>query len=419
MMVAHRRAGKTVSAVNDLIEKATYNPREAPRYGYIGPLLKQAKQIAWEYLKRFSAPFAPYINESELYVELRALPNSPRITIYGADNPDSFRGLYFDGVVLDEFGNIRQSIWKEILLPALIDRRGWAVFMGTPNGPNHFRDMWYEAEKKRDTWGKLFLPVSLTRLIPQEELDLLRGEMDPEEYAQEMECSFEASVRGAVYARQMEVVQEEQRIGDFPLQKDLQTHAVLDLGWRDDTTIIFYQERPDGIVVGRAQHDSLKPISHYIDEINSFYARTGNRRGEVYLPHDAKAKSLQTGKSIIEQFLGARLKPKLVPELDLMDGIAAARKLFPSVYFHEPETQDLVLALKSYRYKYDEEKKIYLGEPVHDWSSHYADDFRYMALVTQRPQAQKGVVNPVARAVHYGFALKDIWDCGPRRSTRL
>lgn len=428
LLVAHRRCGKTVAAVNDLIEKAAYNPREAPRYAYIAPFLKQAKQIAWEYLKRFSAPYDPKINESELWVELTALPNSPRITIYGADNPDSFRGLYFDGVVLDEFGNIRYSIWKEILLPALIDRQGWAVFMGTPNGPNHFRDMWYDADSKKDTWGKLFLPVSVTKIIPEDDLAMLRNEMDPEEYAQEMECSFEASVRGAVYARQMEAVVAQGRIGNFPLQPGLPVHCVMDLGWRDDTTMGFWQERPDGIVVGHAMHDNLQPIKHYIDYYNDFFTqRPGLRKGKIWLPHDAKAKSLQTGKSIIDHFRKAQLRPSLVPELDLLDGIAATRLTFPSVYFHEPETQRLVLALKSYHYKYDEEKKVYVKEPVHDWSSHYADKFRYLCLVANPQRAKQSARDTVERVlapedgkgVHYGFALNDIWDLTPRRSARL
>lgn len=421
MMVAHRRAGKTVAAINDLITKALYNPREAPRYAYVAPLLKQAKQIAWEYLKRYAAPYDPKINESELWVELRAKPNSPRITIYGADNPDSFRGLYLDGAVLDEFGNMRESIWREILLPALMDRRGWIVFMGTPNGPNHFRDMWVEAGDLAD-WGRLFLPVSVTKQFSDDELGEMKRIMDPEEYAQEMECSFEASVRGAVYARQIEAVYATNRIGNFPLQKGLPVNVFMDLGWRDDTTMGFVQERPDGLVIGKAYHDNLKPISHYIDYLRAWMASTGHRLGDVYLPHDAKAKSLQTGKAIVDSFRASGMRPKLVTELGLLDGIAATRATFPQMYFHEPDTKDLILALKSYHYKYDEEKKIYLSEPVHDWSSHYADMLRHVAIMSNpKPQTRQRqpIAQPAARALHYGFALNDIWDTGPKRSMRL
>lgn len=427
MMVAHRRAGKTVSAVNDLITKALYNPREAPRYAYIAPLLNQAKQIAWEYLKKFAAPYDPKSNESELYVELKALPNSPRITIYGADNPDAFRGLYFDGAVLDEFGNMRESIWREILLPALMDRDGWIIFMGTPNGPNHFRDMWYKAEGKPG-WARLFLPVSTTRQFSTEQLENMKSIMDPEEYLQEMECSFEASVRGAVYARQMEQTVTAGRIGNFPLQRGLPVHLVMDLGWNDDTTMGFFQERPDGIVVGHSYSDRLKPIQDYIAYAVDFYQSRGHMKGKVHLPHDARAKSLQTGKAIIDHFIkDKRLpRPQIVPNLDLLDGIAATRQTFPLVHFHEPETQGLVLALKSYHYEYDEDKKIYKDTPTHDWSSHYADMFRYLALVANkkavktRAERLENMLAPTpAQGVQYAFALNDIWDLTPQRSSRL
>lgn len=412
MMVAHRRAGKTVSAINDLIEKATYNTREAPRYGYIAPFLKQAKQIAWEYLKKYAAPYDPKINESELYVELRALPNSPRITIYGADNPDSFRGLYFDGVVLDEFGNIDLSVWKQILLPALVDRRGWAVFMGTPNGPNHFRDMWYEAEDKPG-WGRLFLPVSVTKIIPDDELVMMKENMDEEEYAQEMECSFEASVRGAIYARQMEAMEREGRIGDWNAQKGLPVHVVADLGWSDLAVFGFFQERPDGIVVPLVYANNMQPIQHYIKYIKEWFVLTGHIRGKIWLPHDAKAKSLQTGKSIVEQFTAAQLRPNLVPRLEVRDGIDAVRQTFPYLYFNKEGTKSHVLAMKSYHRKYDEKLKVYTDEPVHDWSSHYADMQRYMSMVAKKRAMP--IVKAPARELNYGFSLDDIWDLGPTR----
>lgn len=425
VLVAHRRAGKTVAAVNDLIEKATYNTRENPRYAYIAPFLKQAKQIAWQYLKNFAAPFHPNINESELYVELTALPNKPRITIYGADNPDSFRGLYFDGVVLDEFGNMKGSIWKEVLLPALIDRRGWAVFMGTPNGPNHFRDQYYDA-KKDPSWFHLTLKVTDTHVIDEDDLAEMRKIMDPEEYAQEMLCDFEASVRGAIYARQIEQMNAAGRVGNYPFQLGFPTDVIMDLGIHDDTTMGFAQSRPDGILLGHAHHDNLQPIKHYIDYIKSYWAGTNTevrmgpplRPGQIWLPHDAKAKSLQTGKTIVDHFIKAHLHPKIVPSLDLLDGIAAARLTFPMVYFNEAETEDLVLALKSYHRKYDEDLKRFIDEPVHDWSSHYADMFRYMAIVMNKGQKPRKTMEEILKNIdkkqaHYNVCLNDLWNTAP------
>lgn len=411
ILVAHRRAGKTVAAINDTIEKALYNPRPDPRYGYIAPMYRQAKDIAWLYLKQYAAPFSPQVMESELSVVLRALPNNPKITLYGADNPDAFRGMYFDGVVLDEFGNIKESVWKEVLLPALIDRRGWATFMGTPNGPNHFRDMHYASLEMADRWHNSFLPATVTGVIPQEDLDEMRRIMDPEQFAQEMMCSFEASVRGAIYARQMEEMQEDGRIGDFSsaIEQDQLTHVVLDLGWRDDTAGIFWQDKPDGSLITHAFSANLKPIPFYIAYLLEYWKRKRLRPGQIWLPHDARAKSLQTGRSIVEQFAKSAMKAKIVPELDLMDGIQATRQMFPTTFIHEPECKPLILALKSYHRKYDEDKKVYLDEPVHDWSSHYADAKRYHSLVAQRGRRIDAPPPRSSVLKNYPFSLEDLY----------
>jgi len=439
ILVAHRRAGKTVAAVNDLVEKATYNTREAPRYAYIAPLLKQAKAIAWEYLKRFSAPFDPKISEAELYVELQALPNKPRITIYGADNPDSFRGMYFDGVVLDEFGNMVESTWKEVLLPALVDRRGWAVFMGTPNGPNHFRDMWYKRLEDSD-WFTAMWRVIETNVISEDDLAEMRKIMEEEEYQQEMMCNFEAAVRGAIYARQMEAADAEGRIGEYPIDPVAPVDLTMDLGFKDAVTMGFAQRRFDGILLGASHGDNLKPIRHYIkyakafmlgsnwvdrdvqgagDEMAKVRVGPAYRWGKIYLPHDAKARSLQTGKAIINHFINDSEipKPVIVPKLEVIDGISAVRKTFPIVFINRATNQTFILAAKTYHRKYDEELKRYSDEPVHDWSSDWMDMFRYKCLmmnpkarVQEKKETPRVLPLPVdGRGMNYGFCLEDLW----------
>lgn len=430
VMVAHRRAGKTVAAVNDIVERASYNTREAPRYGYIAPLLKQAKAIAWEYLKKAAEPYSPKISEAELYVELTALPNRPRVTIYGADNPDSFRGLYFDGVILDEFGNMLEVVWKEVLLPALVDRRGWAVFMGTPNGPNHFRDMWYGRQGDPD-WFTAMWRVDQTNLIAEEDLAEMRKIMEPEEYEQEMLCNFEASVRGAIYARQMEVAQAEGRIGNYPMDVNAPVDLTMDLGFKDQSTMGFSQQRFDGILLGASHGDHFQPISHYIRYAMAFWdgsewphddkVREGPKyiRGRIFLPHDAKAKTLQTGKSIIEHFRAAQLRPKMVHQLDVIDGIAAARLTFPRIFVHKPLNETFILAAKTYHRKFDPDLKRYSDEPVHDWASDWMDMFRYLCIMmnpkvleAKKPRTSSRPVEvPTTGGLSYAFCLNDIWNC--------
>ena len=160
-MCCHRRAGKTVACIGDLITRAVYTQKPKAKYAYVGPFRQQAKEIAWEYLKSMSEEVrkgAP--RESDLRITLL---NGSTITIYGADNPDSLRGLYFDGMVIDEYGDCRPSLWGDVLLPTLLDRRGWAVFIGTMRGKNHF---YQTLERARETgsWYHKVLKLSLIHI---------------------------------------------------------------------------------------------------------------------------------------------------------------------------------------------------------------------------------------------------------------
>lgn len=188
-LVCHRRAGKTVASVNDLIRGAALCDKPNPRFAYIAPLYKQAKDVAWTYLKQGVVPLLKYgasIHESELRVDL---PNKGRVKLYGGDNPDSLRGVYFDGVVLDEPAQIDPTLWPEIIRPALADRQGWAVFVGTPKGRNSFYEVWRSA-LKQDSWYTLMLRASETGLLAESELQAAREAMTEQQYNQEFECSF-------------------------------------------------------------------------------------------------------------------------------------------------------------------------------------------------------------------------------------
>lgn len=192
VLVCHRRAGKTVATVNDLIRRAVECSRPAPRYAYIAPLFRQAKDIAWDYLKRYTAPIpGRVVNESELRVDL---PGERRIRLYGADNPDTLRGLYLDGVVVDEPAQMKPALWQEVLRPALADRGGFAVFIGTPKGRNWLYDLYRRAEKD-EAWYTLTLPASRSGILRPAEIAALTQDMAPALVAQEMECSFEAPDR--------------------------------------------------------------------------------------------------------------------------------------------------------------------------------------------------------------------------------
>lgn len=125
-LVAHRRAGKTVAAINDIIRAAMFAKSQSPLYGYCAPYRSQAKSVAWDYLKVYAAPVTRETNESELTVELI---NGAKIRLFGADNADAMRGLGFDGIYLDEYGDFKPSVFGNVIRPALSDKQGWAVFL--------------------------------------------------------------------------------------------------------------------------------------------------------------------------------------------------------------------------------------------------------------------------------------------------
>jgi hypothetical protein len=285
--------------------------------------------------------------------------------------------------------------------------------MGTPNGPNHFRDQWYERYDD-ESWFHAFLPYQVTKILSDEDISEMRKIMDPEQFAQELECSFEASVRGAIYARQVEQSIADGRIGYYPLDKTTNTEVFMDIGFKDQSTMGFVQRRFDGVLLGASHGDSMKKISHYIDYIQDFWESNGLKPGQIWLPHDAKAKSLQTGRAIIDHFRTANLRPRLVPKLDVIDGIAAMRTMWPQFYIHEPLNKKFILAAKTYHRKYDEELKRYSDEPVHDWSSDWMDMGRYISLVanpaprvSERRRERKV---SATQGSHYAFSLNDLWD---------
>lgn len=371
--VCHRRAGKTVSHINELIIGATKCELPEPRFAYIAPQLNQAKDIAWNYLKQFSAFTRPKINESELWVEL---PTAKRIRIYGADNPDRLRGIYLDGVVLDEFGDMDPVIWTQVLRPALSDRKGWACFIGTPKGKNGFHRLWQDAAQDPD-WTRLMLKASESGLIDAAELADARRMMGADEYAQEYECSFEAAVKGAYYGQEMNAAETELRIGPVPYDPRLAVHTAWDLGMADSTVIWFVQ------TVGRETRfiDVLKGEGVGLD----WYAKQLGERpyvyGTHYLPHDVEVRELGTGKSRVEVLsdLGIR-NVTVCPNLPIADGIQALRMLLPTAWFDAEKCRAGIEALRMYRRAWDDKAQEFRAAPLHDWTSHYADAARYFAV---------------------------------------
>lgn len=420
VVVAHRRAGKTVAMCSDLVIGALECPHPRPQFAYLAPFREQAKKVAWSYLKELTKDFwTREPNESELFITMRShTGQDAKIYVAGADNPDSLRGMYFDGVVLDEFGDMRPTAWYSVLRPALSDRLGWAIFAGTPRGKNGFWNMREEARLNPGTYLLLELPASKTGILPEEELRDARAQMTPETYETEYEISFDAALPGAYWARDVSRAYEEGRVAKFDLDREFSVNMVADLGYTDSCSWWGWQETSDGLRIVEHYERDNEPIAHYIEWLK----KRPYKVGQVWLPHDARAKSLQTGRSIMEQFLKAGITPRLVPELSLQDGIEAARQILPHCWFDEGACYEGLEHLRAYMREWDERTQTYRNRPKHDQHSHSADAFRYLSLcarpVAKRTPNSGKIKSPAVRALH-SFALNDIWDTAPKQSTRI
>ena len=372
-IVAHRRAGKSVACIMDLIDAAGRCEREEGRFAYVAPTYAQAKDVVWLYLKRFTASI-PGIEQRESDLTV-ILPNKARVRLYGADNYDRLRGLYFDGIVLDEYGDMDPRAWPEVIRPALSDRQGWAVFIGTPKGNNHFHKVWADAQNDPE-WFSLRLRASETKLIPEAELADARKAMTADQYEQEYECSFQAALVGAYYASEFRYLDEHKRIRSVPWEPKLPVHTAWDLGMRDSTAIWFCQNVAGEVRVIDYIENSGVPLTWYAQELRS----RPYVYGEHLLPHDVDVEELGTGTSRKATLESLGVRVTVLPQGKVYDGINATRLLLPKCWFDEEKTKRGVEALRQYRRDWDEKRKVFHDKPRHDWCSHAADAFRYFAV---------------------------------------
>jgi len=371
VVVAHRRFGKTVAALNHLIREAVLNEKETPRYAYIAPTYGQAKRVAWDYLVKYTTPLGGTNNISELRVDFWGR----RIQLYGSDNPDSLRGQFFDGVIIDEVGDQNPKIWTDIVRPALTDRKGWCLFIGTPKGHNHFKELRDRAEKE-EGWGLLEFKASETGVVDETELKAAKNEMGEDKYRQEFECSFDAAVEGSYYGTMLNELEEKKHMQEIPREELSRTFTAWDLGMGDSTSIWVAQLVGTEVRLIDYYENHGVGLDHYVKWIKD----NDYSKAEHILPHDVRVRELGTGKSRLEMLEDSGLEVKIAPRMGLDDGIQSVRRLLPRCWFNVPKVQNGLNCLRNYRRDYDEKRKIFFERPLHDWSSHGSDSFRYLAL---------------------------------------
>lgn len=371
-MVVHRRGGKTFCCVQDLLHRALTHERKGPpkRYAYLAPTRDQAKDIAWGYVTRFFGQIpGTRLNQADLQA---TLPNGAAVRLYSGESYERLRGIYLDGVVVDEFADIDPQAWHSVIRPCLTDYQGWATFIGTPKGRNAFWQMYSDACGDED-WFTLMLKASESGLIKPEELADIRRGTPANIFAQEYECDFSIGRPGAIYAKELDAARTSGRISDtVQWFKQLPCYTSFDVGAPANQKVWIWQLVGDRInfLEALSGGDDRKTPADWAAELrNRPYSY-----GTHFIPHDAAA---EVGGLWQESLRTAGLN-HVVPvprQFSVWDGINDALDNFPRTHFNKTGCADGLQALEEYHSKQERDGVTIKDVPVHDWSSHYSDAF--------------------------------------------
>ncbi len=370
VLVLHRRAGKTVLCINHMLRAALTNPLPNSRYAFISPTFKQGKATAWDYIKTFAGKIpGTKFNESELRCDL---PNGSRITILGAENDQSLRGIFLDGCVFDETQSIKPTLFPEVIRPSLADRKGWCVFIGTPKGRNYFYELYQKAKENKD-WYSCVFKASETNILDADELKAAQDVMSEDLYEQEFECSFQAAITGSYYGALIEDLDKAKRINTNLYDDNLDVETWWDLGMNDQTSIWFAQRFKGEIRLIDYYENSGFGIDHYADVIN----KKGYDYSRHIAPHDVNVRELGNfGKTRKQSALELGIAFEVAPKLSIEDGIEAVRKALVNCWFDKEKCATGIEYLKAYQKRWDDKHQCFKNKPMHNYASHCADSFR-------------------------------------------
>lgn len=403
--IAHRRWGKDEIVLSATCQLAHMR---VGSYWHCLPEYAQGRKALWTAVnahtgkRRIYEAFPPEIidgkpNDQEMFIRFK---NGSTWQIIGSDRYDATVGAGVAGIAYSEWALANPSAWA-YHRPMLEENNGWAAFITTPRGRNHAKAM-YDMAKSNPRWFAEVSNIHDTGALSQAQLDeslseyiALYGEdIGRAQFEQEYLCSFNAAILGAFYAREMVAVRKEGRITEECVALSAKpVHTAWDIGVRDDTSIWFFQVVGAQVFILDCYTASGVGVDHYADIVAKRYAEHGWRRGVDFVPHDAKVKEWGTGRTRVETMRSLDLRPELVPLATKLDGINAARQTLPRCIFHPRCEAEGIAALEQYRREWDDEKKAFKASEVHDWSSHLADAFRYLAMVW------RVAPEPVARTI--------------------
>ena len=381
--VWHRRAGKDLLALNRILYSAMFEA--VGTYWHIFPSYAQGAKSVWQETNSEGRKYIDYIpqeliakkNEKELKITLK---NGSIYQIVGSDNPDSLRGAGIKGAVFSEYAEQDPRAWGTIQ-PMLLENNGWAMFNFTPKGQNHAYELFKMAQKMPEVWHSEIKTAEETGVFTQEQLEQVKAEILSEGktldfFNQEFLCSFNNPIEGAYYSKIIDDIDKQGRIGNYPHNPALPVYTFWDLGVGDATTIWFAQFIGNEVRIIDYIEDNNRGMNTYIKEVKDkpyIYE-------QHYAPHDIQIREFTNGKSRLETALELGLRFMIAPKLSIEDGIDAVRAILPKCFFNEATTRRGLLAIKNYKKEFDNKNNTFKLQPKHDWASHGADAFRYLAV---------------------------------------
>lgn len=379
--VAHRRSGKDVTILNWCIKKLF---QELGTCFYILPTYSQGKKVIWEEMNMDGMRLIDYIPkeliESKNSQEMKIrLVNGSLFQVIGSDNIDSIVGSNPKIIVFSEYAIQSPQAW-DYLRPIVKVNNGYAIFISTPRGKNHFWDMCRISQDNPDTWFYEKLTIDDTHVLTKEDYDNeIKTGMSEEKALQEWYCSFDRGIEGSYYGRLIEKARKDARICSVPYDTRSNVNVSYDIGYGDSTSMVFWQQCGGEMRIIDFYENQGEGFAHYAGILQSKPYVYGCH----FFPHDAGSGSIQTGKTLMQVALDHGIKAHLLKRDDLSVGIEATRALLSTCYIDDKKCKFLIDCLENYHKRYNEKMQCYSETPVHDKYSHAADAFRYVAMSRQ------------------------------------
>jgi hypothetical protein len=390
MAIMPRRAGKDIVAWNLAIRQCV--KRTCIIY-YIFPTYSQAKKVIWDSVTNDGMKFTDFIpdelikskNSQELKV---TFVNDSILQLIGSDNINSLVGTNPYGCVFSEYA-IQDPKAYQFIRPILAANEGWALFISTPRGKNHFWELYQIAQQHPD-WFAYKLTLDDTQHIPYREIERERAEglMSEDLIQQEYYTSFTMGVEGAYYAKYIDKMRLNSQIGQVPYEVGFKVHTAWDIGVRDSTTILFFQVIGQAVRIIDCYENSKVGLDHYA----KILAQKDYIYGKHIGPHDIKVKEFGSGMTRIEKAKQLGIKFTVAPSISVEDGIESVRSALSKIWIDEVKCAPFIKAVENYRQEYDSKKRVYKHYPLHDWSSHFADCLRYLCITL--PKTRDGHSTP-------------------------